>query len=169
MSRKIKVPLNMLNISSPWVLHYRKLQAMFKEDPQVRVELDEDKYEVKLYVSDADKAEALTKLLKNSIEFGNITLKVTVIPPNYAETDIRSLYEKALEGNEAIVDYLTIDMLDRNYVICKNKVVQYYSDDLSDANQICSTLYQNIAKDVFVERAGISFSTEAGEDVIKSE
>jgi hypothetical protein len=142
---------------------------MFKEDPQVRVELDEDKYEVKLYVSDVDKAEALSKLLKNSIEFGNITLKVTVIPPNYAETDIRALYEKALEGNGAIVDYLTIDMLDRNYVICKNKVVQYYNDDLSDANQICSTLYQNIAKDVFVERAGICFSTEPGDDVIKSE
>ena len=167
MSRKIKVPLNMLNISSPWILHYRKLQAMFREDPQVRVELDEDKYEVKLYVSDADKAEALTKILKNSISFGNITLKVTVIPPNYAETDIRSLYEKAFEGNGAIADYLTIEMLNRSYVICKNKVVQYYSDDLSDANQICSTLYQNIAEDVFVERAGINFSTEPGDDVIR--
>jgi hypothetical protein len=164
MCKKIK---SMLNVSSPWVIHYRKLQAMFKEDPQVKVELDEDKYEVKLYVSDADKAEALTKILKNSIDFGNITLKVTVIPPNYADTNIRDLYEKALEGNGAVFDYLTNPDLGKHYVIFKNEVIQYFSDDLSKAKGVTSTLYEDIAEDIFIERAAMSYSTELGKNVIK--
>jgi hypothetical protein len=48
-----------LSVSAPWYIHYRKLQAMFREDPQVTVKFDQDNYEVKLYVDDADKADAL--------------------------------------------------------------------------------------------------------------
>jgi hypothetical protein len=156
-----------LNLSSPWMIHYHKLQAMFRDDPQVNVELNADNYEIKVYVSDADKAEALSKILKNSVDFGNITLKVTVIPPNYEDIDLISLYKKAFEGNKAFVEVKENPLLNRAYTIFKGKVVQYFSDDLSDANQVCSTLYQYIAKDVFVERGGMNFSTEICDDIIK--
>lgn len=41
----------------------------------------------------------------------------------------------------------------------KNKVVQYFNDDLSDANGVCSTLYQEIAKRIFGENPMIYFCT----------
>jgi len=156
-----------LTVSAPWFIHYRKLQAMFLEDPQVTVKFDQDNYEVKLYVDDADKAEALGKILRNSIDYGTITLKVTVIPPNYTDTNIRDLYEKALEGNGAVSDYLTNQVIGKNYVIFKNEVVQYFSDDLSKANSVTSTLYENIAEDIFIDRAEMGYSTELGENVIR--
>ena len=156
-----------LTVSAPWYIHYRKLQAMFCEDPQVTVKFDQDNYEVKLYVDDADKAEALGKILRNSIDYGTITLKVTVIPPNYTTINIRNLYEKALEGNGAVFDYLTNPVLGKNYVIFKNEVVQYFSDDLSKANSVTSTLYEDIAEDIFINRAEMGYSTELGENVIR--
>ena len=30
-----------INLSAPWVLFYREIEALFKEDPAVRVEYDE--------------------------------------------------------------------------------------------------------------------------------
>jgi hypothetical protein len=156
-----------LTVSAPWYIHYRKLQAMFREDPQVTVKFDQDNYEVKLYVDDADKAEALGKILRNSIDYGTITLKVTVIPPNYTNINIRNLYEKALEGNGAVHDYFTNPNLGKHYVIFKNEVIQYFSDDLSKANSVTSTLYENIAEDIFIDRAEMGYSTELGENVIK--
>ena len=43
-------------------------------------------------------------------------------------------------------------MVDNNvYIVFKNKVVQYFNDDLKDVNGFCSTLYQKIAKDIFAE------------------
>jgi hypothetical protein len=140
---------------------------MFREDPQVTVKFDQDNYEVKLYVDDADKADALGKILRNSIDYGTITLKVTVIPPNYADTDIRDLYEKALEGNGAVFDYLTNPNLGKHYVIFRNEVIQYFSDDLSKANSVTSTLYEDIAEDIFIERPSMGYSTELGENVIR--
>lgn len=45
-----------------------------------------------------------------------------------------------------------------------NKVVQYFNDDLGDAHGVCSTLYQEIAKDVFGEHEGIFFCTNLPAD-----
>lgn len=72
-----------LKISAPWVLFYRKIEALFKNDPEVRVIFDdEESCDVKLYVENAGKADALMKLLPTVKDFGNVLLTVTVIPAN---------------------------------------------------------------------------------------
>ena len=48
-----------LNLSPPWVVYYRKLSAFFKEDPEVKIVYDDIEQEIKLYVSNAEKAVAL--------------------------------------------------------------------------------------------------------------
>ena len=51
------------------------------------------------------------------------------------------------------------------YVVFVNEVVQYFNDDLGDVYGQCSTLYQEIAKDVFGETEGVFFCTDVEEPV----
>ena len=71
-----------LGLSSPWVIYYKKVDAMFKYDDEVHVLYDEDKMELRLYVEDTIKAAALEQLLPTAKGFGNLELKITIIPAN---------------------------------------------------------------------------------------
>ena len=74
--------MSKLGLSSPWVNFYRELEALFAKDPEVKVVYDEEKNDVKLYVDNLAKADALAQLLPVERTFGNITITVTVIPAN---------------------------------------------------------------------------------------
>lgn len=151
-----------LKLSTPWVIFYREVEAMFKDDPEVRVVFNEEEPEVKLYVENAEKADALTQLLPKKVDFGNVELKVTVIPANKLGANKASLFEKAFKGNPAF-SFITGHNIFNNpmtYVVFKNKVVQYYTDNLGDIYGNCSTLYQEIAKDIFGKHEGIYFCTD---------
>lgn len=156
--------MNKLGLVSPWVDYYRKLEALFAEDPGVKVLLDNKNVAVKILVEDGAKAEALEALLPNEVTFGNVTVKVIVVPanPKLAAGKI-DLVAKAFEGNDAVVGVFSIDRIfsnAMNYVVFKPKVVQYFNDDLSDAHGVRSTLYQELAKEVFGEDGGVFFCTD---------
>lgn len=149
-------------LSSPWVTFYRRIEAMFKEDPQIRVEYDEEENVVRLYVSNADKAEALAQLLPSGRTFGNVTIHIQVIPPNQVVKSMTDLYRAAFSGNTAFssIEERT-GLFDMKYVVFKKKVVQYHNDAINDINGNCSTLYQDLAKDIFGSDKGVFFCTES--------
>lgn len=152
-----------MKLSSPWVNFYRKIEALFAQDPEIKVVYEEEEKEVKLFVDNARKAEALTKLLPAEKTFGNVTLKITVIPDNNAEITTIDLITEAFEGNPALSYVHHIDSVIGvfDYAVFQNKVVQFFDDNLSDINGNCSTLYQDIARDVF-EGTNVFFCTEPG-------
>ena len=155
-----------LNLSSPWVLYYHELEAFFKKDPHVSVVYDAEKNVVKLFVYGDDKAEAIMQLLPSEMQFGNVTLKIEVIPANYLGASKLELFRKALEGNEAVSYMKTVDGLYNNklnFIVFANEVVQYFTDDLGDINHVRSTLYQDIAKELFGEHEGIFYCTDKPE------
>ena len=150
-----------VSLSSPWSIYFRQVQALFKKDPSVQVELDYDTPELKIYVVGAEKADALTKLLPKKKEYGDVTLIIYVIPAIRIDEDLKDVFEKAFRGNEAFVDTVHLESFQQDYILFKKEVVQYFDDDLSDAHGICSTLYQDLAKDVFVDLgARVHFCTE---------
>ena len=51
------------------------------------------------------------------------------------------------------------------YVVFVKEVVQYFNDDLGDANGVCSTLYQDIAKRLFTSTEGVFFCTNTNGSV----
>ena len=51
-----------IGLSSPWVVYYREVNALFGQDPEIHVVFDEDKNELKLFVDNSSKAEALREL-----------------------------------------------------------------------------------------------------------
>lgn len=165
-----------LKISPPWVTYVNELNALFKYDPDVSVEYDNDNTQVKIYVEDTPKAAALECLLPYVKEFGNVDLTITVVPANedaYDMTNIdlvpvEKLFEIAFIGNPIYSFQHTVSGIFSNkltYIVFKNQVVQFFNDNLNDIYGNISTLYQEIASDVFdmEEIDGILFCT----DVVK--
>ena len=152
-----------INLSAPWVIFYREINAMFEEDPEVRVLYDEEKNLIKLFIDNEAKANALQSLLPDVKRYGNVELKIEVIPYNNAGETKENLYATAFAGNPALSYIKTIKGIftnDLTYVVFKNKVVQFFNDDLGDVNGMCSTLYQYIAVDLFEDTEGIYFCTD---------
>lgn len=153
----------MLKLSSPWVTYYNEIKALFGEDPDIRVEYDEDENEVKLFVEDQEKADALSQLLPPAKAFGNVVMKITVIPANRLKESQSVLFEKAFKGNPAFSYMASAESIYCNpitYVVFKNKVVQFWNDNLGDINGNMSTLYQNIASDILGETTNVFFCTD---------
>lgn len=159
----------MVNLSPPWIIFVNELVQLFKYDPEVHIIYDDDGHEVKVYVDSAAKAAALTELLPVQRNYGNVILTVAVVPANgLAISDKANLYQTAFKGNGAFSFVKVVRGIfpnDLTYVVFKNHVVQYFNDDLGDIYGQCSTLYQEIAKNVFDEREGVFFCTDVEEPV----
>ena len=152
-----------LKLSSPWEIFYKEVEAMFKKDKSIRTEFDNENMVIKLFVEGTDKADALDALLPNEKAFGNITVKIEVIPANNDNPTDVELFTRAFKDNP-ILEYVSNGNKEitsgNTYVVFKKDVVQYYNDSLNDINGICSTLYQDVAKDVFEKKSGVYFCTE---------
>ena len=147
-----------LKLSPPWVTYINKLQQLFDGDPQIAFNV---KYEgtnptVVLATNNPDKATALAKLLPEEKTFGKVTLKISIDGEfsNRAFVSSKELFETVFEKNPAFAycvapvaeGYYYIDFI---YVVFKNCVVQFFNDNLDDAHGVISTLYQDIAAEIF--------------------
>lgn len=153
----------MIKLAPPWVTFASEMEQMFKYDSEVHVVYDNDEHEIKVYVDNSAKAGALTELLPAEKTYGNIVLKITVVPANGISAQNENLYRTAFKGNGAFSFLKTVRGIfsnDLTYVVFKNKVVQYFNDDLGDIYGQCSTLYQEIAKHIFGEAQGVFFCTD---------
>ena len=164
-----------LKISPPWVTYANELTALFGEDPEIKINYDNDFPRVKLYVSNWKKATALDLLLRRGIEFGNVYLHVEVVPPNTERikfgdcNDYKLVFEEAFKGNPAFSFVYQVEGIFSNkitYVVFKNKVVQFFNDNLNDVYGNVSTLYQEIAKDVF-DIKGICYCTDVQDNGLR--
>lgn len=152
--------------SAPWMTYYREVDALFKKDDDVTVVFDEENLVLSLYVDNQTKASAIGILMPIEKEFGNVVLKIKVIPPNDKTTDISrdiiSVAGYAFENNNAVYMVRSVSgLLNIVYVIFRKAVVQFFDDNIGDINGNCSTLYEIMARDVF-EDIGIKYCTDDG-------
>ncbi len=152
-----------LKLSPPWDTFYKEVKALFGRDEEVKVVMNEEKYELNLFVDNAEKADAISKLLPVEKTFGNVTLYIRVIPADGGKERIKDIFAKAFSGNPAFSYIKSIDpstgAFGATYVVFENRVVQFYNDDLTDVNGNCSTLYQDIAQDVITAK-GVYYCTD---------
>lgn len=152
-----------IGLTAPWIVYYREVEALFREDKGVQVIFDDEKNELKLYVDDSDKAAALALLLPTEKTFGNVKLKIAVVPGNKSVGSAGALIPMALKDNPAVsyikkvTGFVANDM---TFVVFKKTVVQYYTDDISDIHGIHSTLYQDLAERIFEDHEGVFFCTD---------
>ncbi len=161
----------MLNLVAPWIDFYRKVEAMFKYDDEVTVIFDQDNYKLQVYVDDEDKAKSIEYLLVEEKYFGETHVTVEVIPSNdhkplrsvnLENLDLVDIFNNAFSFNKAFVktEEWRLGGFHRIYVVFEKEVVQYFNDSLGDLNGICSTLYQEIAEDIFKDFDDVSYCTE---------
>lgn len=154
---------NRIDMSAPWVEHYRKIEALFEYDPDVTVKYNDKERTVRLYVKGRDKAAALNTLLPSEIAFGNVTLDIAVII-DIEKLSLAQTFNRALLGNPLFSQAYEIrpDGASNafSYVMFEPEVVQYWNDNLGDPHGIVSVLPQDLAKDIFEDGLGALYSTE---------
>lgn len=160
--------MDRVSLSTPWIGFVREIYIIFGQDPEINMIYDDKNIELKIYVNNAIKADAMTQILPAEKSFGNIVLKVSVIPSNNQANPI-DLFRNAFAGNPVLSQIIVDDsptQIGMTHVVFDNKVVQYFNDCLNDPNGLESTLYEDIANDIFVNRDGVFFNTEASDDLI---
>ena len=159
--------VELLKLRSPWVLHGRKLWAMFRKDSEVETAFDEKAKKYTIRVQTAKKADALSRLIPPEVTFGNVTFKVCIVPANAGDVlpedaPLIDVLHAAFDGNDAIDMIRPVSrglFKDLYYVVCYNWVVQYEADNLADINGFISTLYEDLARDIFTKANGALFCT----------
>ena len=162
-NKKGKCEMEKTRMSAPWVEYYNKVKALLGDDPDIVVEYDEDARKIKVFVNGTEKADALAQLLPAEKEFGNIKVTTAVIPANTQTYDKADLLKYALAGNPNFAYMQSVDGILSNrisYVVFKKKVAQYWNDNLGDINGNVSTLYQELAKEIFGAGDGILYCTD---------
>jgi hypothetical protein len=155
-----------VDLASPWMIHARKVKAMFEMDDEVRVEYD-DEPRVRLYVSNPSKANAIESIIKHEVPFGNVILKVDVIPPNEGMTTEQN-FRAAFESNPVFAGTITEDIPGGQavFAVFEPVTVQYKNDDISSAFGVETTTYEQLAKDVFGEDDGAFICSDLLPDVV---
>lgn len=158
-----------IKLSPPWVTFAHEVEALFAQDPEVKVVYNDEDRSLKLYVDNTDKAIALSKLIPDKKRIGNVIVKIGVISPNLDEMSKEELFGKAFSGNPAVYGIASYDTPFGyvTYVVFQNKVVQFFNDQMDDINGNKSMLFQEVAKDVFGNDHGVFYCTEASPELSK--
>ena len=148
------------NKLSPWETYYNEINAMFKWDKDVQVVFNEAARQIVIYVENDAKASALAELLPKKKEFGTVELEIEVVPADEFIT-AENIYDMAFRGNPAVADIITTTgVFKATYIVFKCEVVQYFDDNIGDIFGNCSTLYQDIAKNIFNQKEGVFYCTD---------
>ena len=153
-----------LRLEPPWETYYKELNLLLGQDPEIQILYDSYEQEIKIYSEDEDKTNALNVLLPPEKEFGNVKVTILIVPANIKKvktTDYSpELFEDLFAGNPCVADIeTTTGIYEATYVVFAKEVVQYHNDDIGDINGNCTTLYQEIAKRIFENHAGVHFCT----------
>lgn len=151
-----------MKISSPWVSYVHRLEALFGPDPDIIIAYNQDDNVVSMYVNCHEKADALSKLIPEEKVFGNVQLKIRIVPANLTKKKA-DLIRSAFEGNPLFSEVIQVHPDGSSnaftYVMFKRAVVQYWDDNLGDPHGRVSTLAQVLASEMLIAD-GVCFCTE---------
>jgi hypothetical protein len=142
------------------------LEELFGYDPEITVMTNMDGDEgpsITFFVNNQTKADALAKILPISKQFGNVTLFIYIKPANETEDTTADIFRKAFQGNPVFQDVIVLDapeVPNFAYVEFVNTTVQYFDDRLDDPNGYRTTVYEDIAREVFDDVQGVFFCTD---------
>lgn len=159
-----------LKILPPWSIYIKMIEALFDGDPQIACNADWSGHapSITLACNNGDKVTALQQILPTEVTFGLVKLTIAIdgVPSNRTFVTKQELFETVFAGNPAFAYAVTPGddawWISTTYVVFKNYVVQFFSDNLNDCHGITSTLYQDIAEKVLTTPAvqGVYFNTD---------
>lgn len=149
-----------LKLSAPWEEYVSKIRALFEQDDEITF-----KYEnmvLTIYVDNTDKYEALTHLLPEKKIFGNVALDIKVVPANDGVKDDRYYLKNLFKNNTAVttITDISIGTNPMTFIEFEKRVVQYYVDNAADLHGNRTTVFEEIAREVFENKNGVYFCTD---------
>ena len=164
-----------LKLAPPWVTYVNKVIALFGEDPDIDIVFDNDDMRLDLKVDNAEKAAILAQWFPVEKQFGTVVLSIAVIPANgeikeLGKMSYKCMFDLLFDKNPAYsFSYAVVGVLSNTitYVVFANEVVQWFNDNLNDIYGNISTLYQEIASDVFEDAGlcGVCYCTDKPKDL----
>lgn len=152
-----------IDLLPPWEVYAQKIKAMFDGDPDIKIEVVDQPHIVKIKVNNQTKADALSQLLPEKILYGSVTVAIKVTPVNNGDHFL-DLINRALDGNPNFAyTKVTTGVFPGRYVVMKKKVAQYPSDNLYDPHGVTSTLYADLAMDLFGGPNGVFYCTDTAD------
>lgn len=148
-------------LSPPWNEYVNKIKALFGKDPDIKIEYKD--MNMILRIDGTDKYDALSRLLPKKLNFGGAELVITLIPANRNNDDVRQNVKNAFKGNPIISRFKDVTGIAGNpmtYIAFGKEVVQYYNDNIGDLNGNRTTLYEQLAREVFGDVDGVFFCTD---------
>ena len=153
-----------VGLSSPWATCAKKIMAMFKDDEEITVKFDETNYIVYIESVNTYKIDALMKLFKPSITFGNVTLK---IEPKVINGDARKTLatrlKTAFSGNPIVSQIIEAPNPfgdEELYLLFKKEVIQFPNDDTSDYYGNFNGLAEDFARELFKNDVAVNIGTD---------
>lgn len=141
-----------------------RLEKLFEADPKVTVEKDYGKPKATVRVEGQAKAEAIERLLPDTVEFGNVTLEVEVVPSN-AEATEADCFRAAFEGNP-IMDGVAEGYGpagDIAFALFVPETVQLREDDISEFGGLSTLTCAELAESVLLGHRDVLVSSAAKE------
>ena len=147
-----------------WLFCCKIVEFLFGKDPEIKIIYDDKDYHIILLVYNKEKAEAISQLIMKEQKINGITILTSVHVVDPPRRTLKGIWiKKAFNGNPVLAYIKKIDgIFDKPiyYVVFKNKVVQFFTGELTDVHGNTSTLYQNIAEDILGINDGVYFCTE---------
>ncbi|XXM73069.1 hypothetical protein ACQ0QQ_03985 [Lysinibacillus sphaericus] len=172
-----------VGLSPPWVTYQNELKYSIGQDPNVIIGPlipAGGTFVIPVTVIGDEKAIALATLLKNPVEFGNVSVNIVVInggqeivspiPCPLSAFGVAELVQNALSGNpyfvEVVVKPQTPGGSNAVYPVFTPEVIQFFNDDISNLCNNFTAVAANVFADVMIEtlcNTKILFSTSCAE------
>lgn len=145
-----------VNLQAPWIEYHKKVFNLFEADPEVNVydviDTEEGVKSFDIGVTNLTKLEALDKILKKEVVFGNVTLKINFIHDEIENRTVRDNFREAFNGNPYFKKISSMDLPGQeaavNFAVFSRDVISYFIDDLTDYCGNKHVLPAEIAKEV---------------------
>lgn len=125
-----------VGLSSPWCEFYNLLKAFFANDRSITITDEGDekdgKYVIDISCAKVNVLASLQKLIGTQRSYGNITVEIKYISTSDAICDEEVIDALADTGYLFDVQEAEIPLGTFTFAIMRPKVVQFYSDDISD-------------------------------------
>ena len=164
-----------VKLANPVTYTANKIASLFAGAKGVTTKFEFKHRVLRIYVENAEQAEALARVLKPRHEFGGLYLDIAVYPGNKKKIDLKKL--KGCESAEATFECLKLAMKGNKYksnafyvddpvmgtrwyfVEFAKKVCQYQADNMSNVHGVESALPEDVAKLAFDVGAQVHLST----------
>ena len=150
-----------VGLSAPWVTYFKMVYNVLMGDPDITMPAeitDEGDRIYSFYIESPNSAKiiALSKVLKNEVVMGNITIKVQYRCTDDAYIELLNEnitpqdYENAFTGNKYFVKMECIKMPvgEFDYAVFSRDIITFYNDDMTDYHANAHYIVADIIKQI---------------------